>query len=155
MKHGFIRFVVHLRRLWWKVSRPQTLGVKIAVTVGSQKILLVRPSYERSWGLPGGAVSGQESPLEAAQRELLEELGFNARPYAMRLVGAYFSRLEAKADVILLFHLNLEHDIAMAPDGTEIQEARYFDTHALPTDTVPSVARRLDDLSNPGVYAQW
>ncbi|MEO3752539.1 NUDIX hydrolase [Streptomyces sp. B6B3] len=41
----------------------------------SGRILLVNPTYKEGWDLPGGMVEANESPTDAAHRELLEELG--------------------------------------------------------------------------------
>ncbi|SNT27649.1 8-oxo-dGTP pyrophosphatase MutT, NUDIX family [Asanoa hainanensis] len=38
-------------------------------------VLLVRPTYESGWEVPGGSVEADESPLAAARREVREELG--------------------------------------------------------------------------------
>lgn len=38
-------------------------------------LLLIRNSYRRAWGLPGGFLKRGESPAEAVRRELHEELG--------------------------------------------------------------------------------
>ena len=38
------------------------------------RILLVDPSYKPDWDLPGGMVEGNEPPLDAAKREVAEEL---------------------------------------------------------------------------------
>lgn len=38
------------------------------------RVLLVEPTYKDHWELPGGAVDGDESPLDAAVREVREEL---------------------------------------------------------------------------------
>lgn len=42
-------------------------------------VLLVKPTYKAGWDLPGGYVEPGESPKQAAQREVREELGFEAK----------------------------------------------------------------------------
>ncbi len=39
------------------------------------RVLLVEPTYQPRWGIPGGAVERGETPREACARELREELG--------------------------------------------------------------------------------
>jgi len=39
------------------------------------KVLLVVPTYKTEWEIPGGTVEENESPKEACEREVLEELG--------------------------------------------------------------------------------
>ncbi len=38
-------------------------------------ILIVEPTYRQDWLLPGGVIEVDESPVEACEREILEELG--------------------------------------------------------------------------------
>jgi 8-oxo-dGTP pyrophosphatase MutT (NUDIX family) len=44
---------------------------------GSDRVVLVEPSYKVHWDLPGGVVDDGESPWHAAARELAEELGLH------------------------------------------------------------------------------
>lgn len=41
------------------------------------EVLVVRPTYKDRWELPGGVVEAGESPKDAANREIQEELGLN------------------------------------------------------------------------------
>jgi 8-oxo-dGTP pyrophosphatase MutT (NUDIX family) len=44
------------------------------------RILLVQPTYKISWDVPGGVVERDESPRQAARREIREELGLQVDP---------------------------------------------------------------------------
>lgn len=50
------------------------------------RILLVEPTYKDYWELPGGAVETDESPYDAAVRELREELGLSITPGRLLVV---------------------------------------------------------------------
>jgi 8-oxo-dGTP diphosphatase len=50
------------------------------------RILLVEPVYKDYWELPGGAVDTDESPYDAAVRELEEELGLTIVPGRLLVV---------------------------------------------------------------------
>lgn len=39
------------------------------------EVLLVQPTYKDTYEIPGGVVEKNESPIEACQREIMEELG--------------------------------------------------------------------------------
>jgi 8-oxo-dGTP diphosphatase len=41
---------------------------------------VVDPRYKPDWDLPGGMAEANEPPIDAARRELKEELGFDLRP---------------------------------------------------------------------------
>ncbi|MBT2408041.1 MULTISPECIES: NUDIX hydrolase [unclassified Streptomyces] len=43
------------------------------------RVLLVKPTYKEAWDLPGGMAEANESPQDAARRELHEELGLAVR----------------------------------------------------------------------------
>jgi 8-oxo-dGTP pyrophosphatase MutT (NUDIX family) len=42
-------------------------------------VLLVEPSYNWNWEIPGGVVEEGEAPWAAAGREVLEEIGWTGR----------------------------------------------------------------------------
>ena len=51
------------------------MGSAVLLRDRDGRILLVEPTYKDYWELPGGVVEADESPYDAAVRELAEELG--------------------------------------------------------------------------------
>jgi 8-oxo-dGTP diphosphatase len=62
------------------------MGSGVLFRDSAGQILLVEPTYKGYWELPGGAVDGDESPYDAAVRELKEELGLVVVPGRLLVV---------------------------------------------------------------------
>lgn len=62
------------------------MGAAVLLRDGNGRVLLVEPAYKDYWELPGGAVDADESPYDAAARELEEELGLSAAPGRLLVV---------------------------------------------------------------------
>lgn len=62
------------------------MGSGVLFRDAANRILLVQPTYKDYWELPGGAVDGDESPYDAAQREVAEELGLSMSPGRLLVV---------------------------------------------------------------------
>lgn len=56
------------------------MGSAVLLRHPDNRILLVEPVYKDYWELPGGTVDADESPYDAAVRELREELGLSVTP---------------------------------------------------------------------------
>jgi 8-oxo-dGTP diphosphatase len=56
------------------------MGAAVLFSDGAGRVLLVEPTYKPYWEIPGGAVEADESPRDAAVRELKEELGLACSP---------------------------------------------------------------------------
>ena len=67
--------VYALLRAGWFVRRPRTFGAHALALTPEGRIILVRLRYAPGWRLPGGGRSSSEPPLDAALRELREEIG--------------------------------------------------------------------------------
>ena len=52
------------------------MGVGV-VFLARNQILILKPTYKEHWLLPGGVIDANESPREAACREVREELGLD------------------------------------------------------------------------------
>ncbi|EKE16421.1 MAG: NUDIX hydrolase [uncultured bacterium] len=54
-------------------AKRMASGVVVFNNVG--EILLVKPTYKNHWSVPGGVIDKDESPRDAALREVKEEIG--------------------------------------------------------------------------------
>jgi ADP-ribose pyrophosphatase YjhB (NUDIX family) len=134
----FPRLLHRAARIYWRVARPTTVGVKVLL-VRDGEVALVRHTYQDLWFLPGGGVKKGETFEEAARRELHEEVG--AQLGELRLLGVYSSFTEAKSDHIAVF-VSSPSSIEGARSW-EIEECRFFPTESLPPDCGSGDRRRI------------
>lgn len=57
------------------VAPSHSVGAMAVVRDEAGALLLVRQSYKRGWGLPGGLLKRGEHPVDAVVREVREEVG--------------------------------------------------------------------------------
>ena len=62
-------------RAGWFVRRPRTFGAHALALTPERKLILVKLRYSTGWRLPGSGRSKDEDPVDAALRELREEIG--------------------------------------------------------------------------------
>ena len=100
---------------------------------GRGRILLVRqfrlPAKRRLWELPAGRLDQGETPLRAAQRELVEETGYRARRWT-RLVSFYPSPGYCDEQMTVYLAEELAPGAAR-PEADESIESRWFTTAQL------------------------
>jgi ADP-ribose pyrophosphatase YjhB (NUDIX family) len=62
-------------------TRPAVfVGAGVLLWNDTGRLLLVKPTYEPRWVIPGGAMEPGETPRQAAGRETREELGLDREP---------------------------------------------------------------------------
>ncbi len=139
------RLIGSLARLFWRVTKPRTIGVRAVLTDAQGRVALVRHTYTAQWYLPGGGVKKGESIGDALLRELREEVAITD-PVIERVLGVYHSRREGKDDHIVIFAVRTDTpqtaDLAKA-DPLEIAEAGWFALDDLPDTTSPPPAAAL------------
>ena len=71
----------------WTATLPRKrMGAALLFRDPDDRVLLVEPTYKPDWELPGGAVEADESPRDAAAREITEELGLTVVPGRLLVV---------------------------------------------------------------------
>jgi 8-oxo-dGTP pyrophosphatase MutT (NUDIX family) len=152
--HSLPRFGLYRFSLWlayrlllasWFVFRPRRRGVFVAIW-REGRILVIRNSY-RSWlALPAGGIKRGESPAQAAQRELREEVGIEISSEALRFVREIGTEFEFKRDRCLFFETELAHDPVVRVDGREVEWASFLaPEEALAGRLAPPVREYLDE----------
>ncbi len=140
------RIAGRVMRLYWRVARPRTFGVRAVLRDPQGRIALVRHHYVAGWYLPGGGVDKRESAEEAIRRELREEVAV-AEAQIAGVLGVYHNRVEAKDDHVIVFIADVARpDELRAADPREIAEAGWFAPDALPEGTSPATRRRIAEL---------
>ena len=115
-----------------KTTMPARLGANAIITCNG-KILLEKRRDCDIWGLVGGGVKKQETPLQAITREIYEELGLRITGDRFQKLAVYGEpgRIAAYHDgsvwrmVIVVFGLELEDEPEMTISA-ESKELRFF-----------------------------
>lgn len=105
-----------------------TIGAIGLVTVDGTHILLVKPSYRTGWVPPGGFLDRGESPIDALERELAEELGLHLSFLPWHRV-AFDGRRQSIAFVSVAV---LPEAVNIRPRSPEILDAQWFPIDDLP-----------------------
>jgi 8-oxo-dGTP diphosphatase len=121
----------------WFFGRPTKQGVKCMVTV-EDRILLVRHTYgRRAWDLPGGSIKRGEAPVEAARREMDEEIGLGDADWVK--IGELQTTVDHRNDTIHCFRAAVAHVPKLRLDPGELATAGWFRRSDLPADLSPYV----------------
>ena len=106
-------------RVWWFLRRPRTYGAVVALW-NDGRILLVRTSYRSQYALPGGFLKRGETALQAALRELSEELRIDVSPDDLRIGWHGLTRYEQREDITTSWELVLSTPPRIRLDRREI-----------------------------------
>jgi 8-oxo-dGTP pyrophosphatase MutT (NUDIX family) len=135
-----------LRRLWWRLSRQWTLGVRVMLH-RDRKLLLIRHRYGGTLMLPGGGVDSRETVWAAARRELEEETGISECG-PLRLAGVYLHLADGRRDYVVLFEGDLPDALPPYHPGRFAEiESVHVETADVRDDRIsPATRRRIAEL---------
>jgi ADP-ribose pyrophosphatase YjhB (NUDIX family) len=128
----FRRLPGRLRRTVVRVVAPTfSVGAVCVIERADGRVLLIRQSYRRHWGLPGGLLQRHEHPSDAARREIFEEVGLE-----VKLVSEPAVVIDATPRRIdIVYRARPERDGEaddVRPSSVEIVEAKWFAPTELP-----------------------
>ena len=121
-------------------------------------VLLVKPTYNEVWHLPGGVVEAGESPAAGAVREVKEELGLDVE--AGPLLGVDYrpptpgGRGDALRFVFDGGALTPAQIARIVLPSNEIREWRYVSVDELDAYVIPVLASRLRHMLAGHVYLE-
>lgn len=136
----------NLRKLWWRVSRRRTLGVRVMLHK-DRKLLAVRHRYGGPLMLPGGGVDRAETVWAAARRELTEETGIlDCGP--LQLAGVYLHLADGRPDYVVLFTGELPDVLPVFPSTalSEVASVHIATADAQDEKLSPATRRRIAEL---------
>ncbi len=86
----------------WLDSQPKKpIVAKVVFSSAADTILALEPTYKSTWNLPGGVVEAREDPVDAACREVFEELGLVIGTDSLDLAGTIYN---TKDDVLCVVY---------------------------------------------------
>lgn len=137
-----------VRHYWRRLRKAPIAGVSVIITNLSGDVLLLKHSYGPDvWGLPGGGLGSGEDPLEAARREVREELGVELA--RIEPIGTLEEVLSGSPHTAHLFAATCDRQ--PQPDGREVVVARFFPSHSLPEPLGKTTRARIAAWKGRGV----
>ncbi|MFF3251066.1 NUDIX domain-containing protein [Actinacidiphila glaucinigra] len=127
-----------------KMAHPRMAAGALFFDAGG-RVLMVEPTYKSYWEIPGGYVETGESPLQAAIREVREELGIT--PPMGRLLAVDWAPSDAEGDKVLYIFDGGElapedlAQISLQPD--ELKGFTFVTPLEVAERTIPRLARRI------------
>jgi ADP-ribose pyrophosphatase YjhB (NUDIX family) len=151
------------QKLFGEQSGYATPKVDVRAAVFREgKILMVREAMDGLWTMPGGWADGNDSPREAAEREVWEESGFRVK--AVKLAAVY-DRAKHPHEPPLPFHVYkmifvCEILSGEARPSRETPEVGFFALKALPPLSVSrilefQIQRAAEHVENPDLAADF
>jgi len=130
-----------LRLVMWYWTRPVVRGAHVAVWHG-ERVLLIRNSYRKHYSFPAGGVKRGERPIEAAARELREEVGIAVPPETLRYAGELVEASRYAEDHAHFYELRFDEEPALRIDRREVVWARFLPVDEAAGHSLVRVVRR-------------
>jgi 8-oxo-dGTP pyrophosphatase MutT (NUDIX family) len=137
-------------KLYWKIFKIQTYGVRIML-VYKNELILVRHWYNSLWVMPGGGIQKHETPEHAAIREVQEELGIIIKQLDFKL-GTYSNIKEGKTDTVHCFVVEVEQKYVIQKRfNLEVSDIAWSDFDHLPEGTSKATRTRIQEYLNKDI----
>jgi 8-oxo-dGTP pyrophosphatase MutT (NUDIX family) len=137
--------MIEVRPGYFRPGWPMAAGA--VIRDDDDRVLLVQPSYYPGrWLMPGGGAELTESPRQACQRELGEELGLDLTVGPLLAVDWIPARSQGFAELIYVFdggRLTREQITSIRIPALELTEYQFLTLPDAATRLTPADGRRL------------
>ncbi|HXK35448.1 MAG TPA: NUDIX hydrolase [Candidatus Paceibacterota bacterium] len=131
-----------LRKLYWFLLRPKTTGVKCIIKHQGRILMIKRTLPNSKWVFPGGAVMKGESFMDAAKREVKEDLGLTLNNVTE--LGNFTTKVHYRTETIYCFTGEVT-DTNLSGDEVKLSEVKWFSPEELPHPLTP-ISQKVYDL---------
>ena len=132
-------------RVYWRIFKPDNHGALVAMW-HEGKILLVKNSYVKYYSLPVGNVRAGESAMEAAIRELQEEIGLHVEMSQLKVALDHTHQWQGRSDHVVIFQLEVDEEPNIQVDNREVVRAEWLlPEQALERDLFPPLRRVIEN----------
>ena len=118
------------------------VGAMCVVERADGALLLIRQSYRRrtAWGFPGGLLKRNEAPVDAARREVGEEIGIDVEldPVPKVVIEPRHRRVD------VIYTARADDGVDPAPCSPEVVEVRWFARQDLPELTLEATTALIE-----------
>lgn len=101
------------------------------ILIDGVKIALGKRAGSGKWGLPCGYIEYGEKFVDAAVREVKEEIGIDSEP--LKIINVVSNSLFSKISSVVIVMLSKPLSLELTADGVETIDAQWFDIDSLPT----------------------
>lgn len=139
------RYGFRAARMVWRFTQPHHAGALVMLW-HEDEVLLVRTSYQDVWTAPGGGIEANEAPVDAAVREVAEEVGLRIKPQDLHLALVTEHLWYNRHDRVHLFEVQMPRRPNLSLDNRELTEARFVTLNEAQTfDLAPHLKDYLRD----------
>lgn len=119
------------------------MGAGALIRDDAGRVLLVQPTYKTTWELPGGAVEADESPRQACEREVAEELGLALAVGRLLCIEWQGPEPDRTESLMFVYDGGMREGLSIQLPADELASYAFVTTDKLDAFMLPRLARRV------------
>ena len=128
----------------WLSEQPKKfIVVKVIMHSDQGNVLIQKPTYKKSWQLPGGGVDAGEDLKDALVREVSEELGITIDKQALQISGTIHKIPDDILFVVYHYTIHLPEDTAFVLPAEELEGYEFVSTEVATERLAPLYSKLL------------